>query len=65
MISEDQMIAVLGTLGAAILVGSGLRARRLPQRTWLATALIWVGIIGLAWAAATIGLHLAHRHDLT
>ena len=58
--SGDRITALLMVLGAMTLVGSGLVRRRLPGRTWLPMALLWVTIIALAWAAATFGSRFLH-----
>ena len=55
---SDMAFAVTGIAAALILVGAGLVRRRLPTTRLLALAGLWVAIIGLGWAVATLGLHL-------
>ena len=57
--NEDQLIGIVAIVCAMVLVGSGLARRKLQGSRALVMVIIWVGLIGLAWAAATIGLRLA------
>ena len=47
--SEDQALALTGTLGAMALVIAALLVRRLPLRTMGRLALIWVAIFAAAF----------------
>lgn len=44
--SEGQLISLVVSIGALILVGSELRGNRIGAKKSLGMALIWIGIIG-------------------
>ena len=45
--NEGQLISLVAVIGSLILVGSGLRQRRLGIRKTFGMAMIWTGIIGI------------------
>lgn len=47
-------VHLIWLIGALILVGSGLAARRIPRAKWLKLAVLWISIFGAAWAIAAI-----------
>ena len=54
---EGQLVSVVGGLGALILVGSALLARRLPGRQLSTLALAWAAIfIAAALVVRLLGL---------
>ena len=57
--NENMAIGVVGMVGVMVLVGSGIVRQRMPLKTTLRLALLWLGIFVLAWAIATLGLRLA------
>ncbi|MET0250126.1 MAG: TIGR02281 family clan AA aspartic protease [Sphingobium sp.] len=50
MTATDQAMSSLWYVGAIVLVGSALVARRLPMNAVLRMALLWIGIFALLWA---------------
>jgi hypothetical protein len=56
---SDMGITAAWAIGALVLVGSSLIARRLPMKDWVKMALAWAAIIGLVflvirtWQAVT------------
>lgn len=50
MSGTDQAMSSLWYIGAIVLVGSALFARRLPMGAVLRMALLWIGIFALLWA---------------
>lgn len=58
--SRLDSVHLIWLIGALILVGSGLAARRLPRGTWLRLAMLWIGIFATAWAVAAIAPTLLH-----
>ncbi len=56
---SDMAVTMVWGIGALVLVGSSLIARRLPMKDWVKMALAWAAIFGLmflvirTWQAVT------------
>ncbi len=56
---SDMAVTMVWSIGALVLVGSSLIARRLPMKDWVKMALAWAAIFGLmflvirTWQAVT------------